>query len=385
MTVFRGYMKIIQRNMGYVFLYTGIFFGIILILESVVGKQTEEQYQASALNIAVIDEAQDELSNGIIQALSQKHHVITDMTDKRELAESMYYEKLDYVVQIPENAEQVLLEDGGSLKITKNPGDYSGIYADMEINTFLQTVQTYHKSGMEMKRAVERALEIIKINADVTVQATSKRADGSQGYFFYFRYLPYVFLYTLCYVVPIVLRNFNEKDMERRINSSGVSSFRQGIQGMLAMTILSGGLWALLNVLCLIIYGKKIILDSHMGFYIVNSTCLMLVSIAIAYLLGNLLKNTSAINGVANTIALGMSFLCGVFVDLDVLSPGIIFIAKFLPVYWYEKANILLYEYGNLTTAQFRTVLMSFGIQIAVALAIFSATMIIKRIRVNQE
>lgn len=116
-----------------------------------------------------------------------------------------------------------------------------------------------------------------------------------------------------------------------------------------------------------------------------NSTCLMLVSIAIAYLLGNLLKNTSAINGVANTIALGMSFLCGVFVDLDVLSPGIIFIAKFLPVYWYEKANILLYEYGNLTTAQFRTVLMSFGIQIAVALAIFSATMIIKRIRVNQE
>ena len=384
MTVFRGYMKIIQRNMGYVFLYTGIFFGIILILESVVGKQTEEQYQASALNIAVIDEAQDELSNGIIQALSQKHHVIIDMTDKRELAESMYYEKLDYVVQIPENAEQVLLEDGGSLKITKNPGDYSGIYADMEINTFLQTVQTYHKSGMEMKQAVERALEIIKINADVTVQETSKRADGSQGYFFYFRYLPYVFLYTLCYVVPIVLRNFNEKDMERRINSSGVSSFQQGIQGMLAMTILSGGLWALLNMLCLIIYGKKISLDSHMGFYIVNSTCLMLVSIAIAYLLGNLLKNTSAINGVANTIALGMSFLCGVFVDLDVLSPGIIFIAKFLPVYWYEKANILLYEYGNLTTAQFRTVLMSFGIQIAVALAIFSATMIIKRIRVNQ-
>lgn len=45
---------------------------------------------------------------------------------------------------------------------------------------------------------------------------------------------------------------------------------------------------------------------------------------------------------ISNVIALGMSFLCGVFVPLEYLGEGLIKAAHFLPAYWYiTSANFI--------------------------------------------
>ena len=57
---------------------------------------------------------------------------------------------------------------------------------------------------------------------------------------------------------------------------------------------------------------------------------------------GNITINENIINMVTNMFVLSMSFLCGVFIDLQFLSPSIVKVAHFLPLYWYTAAILFI-------------------------------------------
>lgn len=386
MTVFKGYMTIIKRNLGFMFMYMGIFLTIQFLVQGMAGDSAETMYQASSLKIAVIDEDNSFISQGIIQVLSQRNEVMTDITDPKVLVEEMHYEALDYVLQIPPNAGELLLEEGATLNVTKNPeaGGYSGIYADMQIDTFLNIYRVYRNTGADEEMAVKKALSVMEETTQVELRDSASHREGGVFYHFYYRFLPFVLISTFCYVLALGLRSFNQKNIERRMNSSGISSFRQSIQGAFALFLFCGGFYLLLMIIPFILYGSELIQDKHFGYYILNSGCLALVSASLAYLIGNIVKNDAALSGIANIMGLGMSFLCGVFVDMSILGKGVKMAAHFLPVYWYETANITLYEYGTLTKEQMNSVWMSFGIQVAMAIACLCITFVIKKKRVNE-
>ena len=79
------------------------------------------------------------------------------------------------------------------------------------------------------------------------------------------------------------------------------------------------------------------------------------------------MKTSDALNGITNLLGLGMCFLCGVFVDMDLLSSGVRRAAQFLPVYWYENVNIILTEHGNIGGNVRMEVLGGIGIQLVFA------------------
>lgn len=386
MTVFKGYITIIKRNIGIMALYMGVFLIILLLVQGMYGDSTETMYQASSLRIAVIDEDNSFISQGIIKVLSQKNEVTTDITDPKVLAEEMHYEALDYVLQIPQNAGELLSQEGTTLKVTKNPesGGYSGIYADMQINTFLNTYRSYRNTGADEEMAVEKALSVMEETAQVDLRESAGHGEGGFLYHFYYRFLPYILVSGFCYVLAHVLKNFKQRNIERRMNSSGISSFRQSVQGAFALFLFCGGFYLLLMIIPFILYGSELIQDNHFGYYILNSGCLALVSAGMAYLIGTIAKNDMALSAIANVIGLGMSFLCGVFVDMSILGKGVKMAAHFLPVYWYETANITLYEYSTLSMEQRNGVWMSFGIQVAMAIACLCIAFVIKKKRVNE-
>ncbi len=96
----------------------------------------------------------------------------------------------------------------------------------------------------------------------------------------------------------------------------------------------------------------------------------MLVALEIAFLVGVLIKSEMQANTVTTPLSLGICFLCGVFVPLEVMGAQVKMIAKFLPVYWYETVNILLMEHENISGAVGRQVLSGMGIQILFVFAL---------------
>lgn len=389
MTVFKGYVIIIKRNLGYMALYTGIFLGIMLMMFgfSSRGSTANSMYNSSRLIIAVIDEDNSAFSRGMIACLNQNHDVETEISDRNELVERMYYEELDYVLQIPRDAEELLLEGNAAFQVTKRPGDgmYRGLYADMQIESYLNTYRIYRGIGMEEEQAVEKALKVMEREASVEIRDASGHGEETALYHFYYRYLPFAVLYAFCYMIPFILQAFNRKEIVRRMSSSGVTYVQQGLQGILALGILCVVYYLLLMLLSVILYGSELLQDTHFGYYMLNAACIILVAASIAYLIGNLVKSDLAINGIANVTALSMCFLCGTFVDMDIMGKGVKIAAQFFPVYWYENSNKLLYEFQALSPEQLRTVWLGFAIQIAASLACLTIALIVRRKRVHEE
>ena len=63
MTVFRGYLLIIKRNWGFIFIYTALFLLTMLIIQGETQKKEEKEFQRSRLKIAVVDEDGGMLAN----------------------------------------------------------------------------------------------------------------------------------------------------------------------------------------------------------------------------------------------------------------------------------------------------------------------------------
>ena len=68
----------------------------------------------------------------------------------------------------------------------------------------------------------------------------------------------------------------------------------------------------------------------------------MIVSLSLAFLIGNIVNSKTAINGIINVVALGSSFLCGAFVPMEWLPKYVVSISHILPSYWYIKTNELI-------------------------------------------
>ena len=110
---------------------------------------------------------------------------------------------------------------------------------------------------------------------------------------------------------------------------------------MLGVGIVSIGVWVVFLIACGILHG----FDSLTGkglYAILNSFVFLLVSLGIVLVTAFLGAKDSVISLVANIVSLGMSFLCGIFVPQSILGDGIVSASKFLPAYWYVKANDML-------------------------------------------
>ena len=102
---------------------------------------------------------------------------------------------------------------------------------------------------------------------------------------------------------------------------------------------------------------------------------------SLSFLIGTLARREEIISAIVNVVSLGMSFLCGVFVELEVLGKGVRTFAQFLPAYWYEVANGLLSNNSSLSPAQQTSLYTCYGLQILFAAAILGVAMVISRIR----
>lgn len=377
MTVFKGYMKIIGQNRMLILLYVAIFFGCTLLFQSTAGK-SETSYQAEKLNIGIVDEDGGSLAESLTEYLGNLHHLIPVENDVSEIQEKLYYREGDYVVRIPENFYEKCIKGDEKLSVTKIPDTYSGSYVDQQINSFLNNARTFQAAGFTEK---EMADALIK---DIPVRVELDRSSGSGGphqYIYYFRYVPYLALALLGFVIGNVLLVFRKKGLKHRMLASPVSSRHQALEGILCMIVTGTALFVLIILVALIWYGKELCANGNWGYFVMNTAALFFVALSIAYFSGSLVTNKDALTGTMNIISLGMCFLCGVFVPLDYISTGVKNVSQFLPVYWYETANEILGEFTVLTGSAKIQIYQAVGIQLVFGVVFVCLTLVVEKYR----
>ena len=380
MTVFKGFLLITKRNIHMMFLYIAIFLTIAISVQKMTGGN-QSGFAQESLNIAVIDRDGGKLARGLADYLAQYHTLVDLPDDPSVIQDRMFYREVYYIVTIPEDFEDRYLYGEELLPVTKIPGSNSGFYVDQQINTFLNDVRVMAASGFSLADAVAEVIDNSKDTAQVTMLDKNGFGGEQPLHAVMFQFIPYILISILCYSLGSIMIAFHNPDVKRRMMCSAIPVRRQNHQLVLGYILVGIIVWIICTLMPFLLYGKDFVNDPNMPYYLLNSFLMTLVSLSLAFLVSTLISRNELISAVVNVISLGMSFLCGVFVDLDILGKGVRTFAQFLPVYWYELANKLLAGNQSLSLAQTVSLLTDYGMQLLFAAAILGVALVISRNR----
>lgn len=205
-------------------------------------------------------------------------------------------------------------------------------------------LERYVKVANIYQREIEDEAELVnKINEtlsnETNVEITSKLdTNNLSKATFYYNFASYSIMAGAIYVICLILSSFKEEKVRKRTAISSMNCKIHNRQLLLSNILFALVLWTLYVALSVILIGN-VMFDKHGLVYILNSLIFTICAVTIAFLIGNIVSNKNAINGIVNVIALGSSFLCGAFVPMEWLPDTVLKIAHVLPSYYYIKSN----------------------------------------------
>lgn len=376
MAVFKAYMKIARKNIWMILLYLGIFFCVTILFQGFV-PEGAEGYTAESVPVGIVDEDGGEAAESLINYIGRTNETILLEDDRESLQEDLFYRNVGYIVRIPEGFMEKCILGEEKIEAVTVPGTYAGYYVDQQVNSYMVYARSYAAAGFTETEIASAMAHRDK--AEVTLVDFSGNAGQVPAYTFYYRYLPYLLLSVLGYVMGYILMGFRRGSLPQRMQASAVPERRQSVEGLAASLVIALALWGIGVAASVVMYGQDIYESGKLIWFLLNSLAMLLTALSLSYLVGTLVKSSNALSGIVNIISLGMCFVCGVFVEISYLSAGVRKAAQFLPVYWYETVNTLLTDHGTVAGSTRTAVLSGIGIQIIFAIAFVCVTLAVAK------
>ena len=385
MQLFKAFCMIGKRRITTISIYFIIYAAITIILSVTSKDSLSANFRTKELSVCVQDEDNSEVSRALTAYLGSIHNLVEMENNPEVLQEHLYYRDIDYVLTIKEGFQDKVLKGESDSLVTnvKVPGSSAGYFADQQVTQYIQLVQLYLNGGFSMDEALVKTIDSLENTENVkNITFDDNNQNGKKEVFYFYQYLPYVFILLLfCGLAPIIII-FQEKDMRNRINCSCQKLLERNLQLALGGGVYSICIWLLFIILGAVVYGGAMFSENAL-YAMLNSFVFLLISVALTLLFScfNLGANVmNVVNSVSNILGLGMSFLGGVFVPQNMLSDKVLAFARFLPTYWYIRANNML---AGFSTEVFDMHLYwnAIGIQLLFALAAFTLTLAAAKLR----
>ena len=339
MTVFRGFMKNAFREKAVIILYLLIF--LLLGTLMVYAAEEEDKKNTEKLPITVIDRDGSALSKGLTTFLEETENVFPIKDDAKALREALYYEKTSFILFIPKGFEDQLKKGHIFLKGTGGENSKAGYYVEAVVGSYLHGIETFLCSGYTDREATtEMALIEKTFSSSKRVEEKICKSAGILKFF------PFVFTALSCYVYGFVLLKYKDKNILIRHRASPVREEKRKVTLLIALITLAIVFWGILILVTWGLSGGEFFEEKNLRYFLINMAAMDVAGMSIAIFVLSLTRTRNGINALSNTFALGMSFVCGIFIPDEFLSPGIKKFSKLLPAYWYGLSNAELGKYG---------------------------------------
>ncbi len=349
MTVFKAFWKVIKKYKGTIILYTVmlIVFGGL----NMTSNNISTTFVDSKPDILIINNDEEVgLTKNLVDYLRSNANVIDVKKDEDSINDSLFYREVNYVIYIPENYREDILNGLDPEIEIKTTGDYEAGLAEVLLSRYLKVQNIYSDSIDDENELISLINENMNIKTNVELMSkvdTTKTSKITR----YFNFASYSIMAVVIYIICLVLSSFREKNVNKR-NIVSSMNYKKQNRLILYASISYGVIIFILYVLLgIIILGTDIL--SLRGFiYILNTLLFTFCSLTIALFISTAINNKNAINGIVNVVALGSAFLCGAFVPAQWLPKSVLVFAHILPSYWYINSNDLLanLEVINITT-----------------------------------
>ena len=355
MQVFKLGLMILKKKMPVLMIYVVIFVSVLFIAAVNYSKSPQQTvYSTKRFPIAFLTRDNGPVVTGLKESLS--HTVtFTPLEDEPEaLQDALFFNAVSAVLRIPEGFERDLLNgETPVIEKTTPPNAISGMNLDLLVNQYLQTIRMYAAAqpDMPVREMVDNTLRDLAVTTPVTLHEADKTAATLSFSAYFFNYLSYVYLSVFILGINALMVVFNNADLRQRNACSPIPAGRVSLQFFSVNLLFTFLVWLVTGAMFFLLNPDTQVSPTLLYFFL-NALLYAFCAASISYLIGISLKESSAVSAVSNIVALGTSFLCGVFVPQAFLAEPVLRVAQFLPTYWYVRANNLLAETALVTITQ---------------------------------
>ncbi len=369
MTVFKTFLKVLNKCKLPIIMYT-----VFLIFFGGFNMQTSENntnFVAEKPDVLIINKGEEKgITKNLVDYIKNNTNIIDIENDEEKINDALFYRDVNYIIYIPENYREEFLKGNNPKIEIKSTGDYSASYAEMLLSRYIKIANIYVKNIESEEELINKINDTL--SKETKIEVSSKLdTDNLSKACFYYNFANYSILAGLVYVICLILSSFKKENIQKRTIISSMNYKKINRKLLLSSSLVAVGLWLSYVVLSFILVGD-IMFTTHGMMYIVNSFIFSICALTIAFLIGNLITNKNAINGIINVVALGSSFLCGAFVPMEWLPDLVLKIAHILPSYYYISTNEMLKQLEVFNFDTMKPVIINMG-----AIVIFTAVFII--------
>lgn len=350
MIIFSTVFKILNKLKGNLILYTVILLAITLFNTT---SGNMNHYEATKPDILIVNKDQNnEITKGFVSYLKE-HATLKDIdiNDQEKVDDALFYRDVSYVVYIPENFGDDLVNDKNPTIEYKSNGNENAAFTQMLIEKYIKTVNLYkeHYQGNALNQKVKQVINQ-KTKVKLNTSLDSSRLNQVNVYF---NFLNYALLAGGVYCMTMILASINQEGVRKRTIMSSFSYRKYNWIVFASLGLAFFIVWLAYMLISFILF-KEIMASGNGIAYILNSFIFAICSLAVGFLIGTITHNKQAIGGIVNVIALGTSFLCGCFVPASFMPSYVLKIAHILPTYYFVQNNEIIktLEYFKLETLQ---------------------------------
>ena len=386
MQVYKLSMKILKHNKFVFAIYLLIFVGLSLLFTNSASENDVSNFTETKIQIGVVLEDDTALTQGLLDYLKKIGTVSLYKDQDDELQDAFFFRQVQYVLKIPKNFTQDFLNNQSTdLEKIVVPDATNAFYADMMIDQYLNTARTYVdvlaiNDPSLLAQKVEKDLDV---DTPVSLKNFGESDTDFSGYLFYFNFLGYALFSIIILGVSFTMIIYHDSDLRNRNAVSPLSRTKAARQHIIANASFALVI-ALTFILSILAFMSFEVYD-NLWLLILNVLIFTISVLAISFFIGLMVKSKNAIYAVVNVVALGSSFLSGVFVPQQFLSETILRVSSFFPVYWFVKVNHEVQDMGSWTLDNLKSPLIGMGIQLLFAIMFFSLAIVIARRKWGQQ
>lgn len=305
MTVFKTFWKIVKKYKGTILTYTIILIAFGGINMSTSDNQTD--FTATKPDVLIINNDEEiGITENLIKYIKDNSNIIDVKDNEEAINDALFYRDVNYIIYIPENYREDVLNGLNPEIDYKSTGDYQASLAEMMLSRYIQLQNIYANNNYsedELIEAINNNLSnksIIEMTSKLDTKENSRIA-------LYYNFASYSLMAIVIYIICLVLSSFHEDTVNKRTIISSMN-YKKHNRGLLFASItFSIIVWILFTILGRILLGD-VLFTSRGLVYIINSFVFIISSLTIALLISTLVKDKNAVNGIVNVIALRVSF-----------------------------------------------------------------------------
>jgi len=384
MQVYKSFLRIARAKLSSTIIYFIVFLALTVLMSTTAASDYSSKFEISSVNICIIDEDHSTASRALYNYLGSMHTLVTfDSYDRETLQDHLYYQSIDYILTIPEGFEEGLISGKKDilLKTTKRQDSVNGYFLDQQVDSYIQDLSLYVTGGSGIEEAVTAVNTALAGSPEVTSVRFEKKSF--RGKFCDVLLFP---VSPLCdphdaaggtYTCAAGIQP--EGSGSPPSTAPPLMSTRKNAQIGLGCISYSLIIWTVFVILGILMYHPSRIFSKNGLLCLLNSFVFMLIATSITLIVSAFsIKGQTSLSMISNTLGIGMSFLCGVFVPQMFLGDKVLSFARFLPVYWYVRITDMFAGFSN-EPLSMNTYWMCIGIQLLFFAAIFCVYLAVSR------